>query len=272
VEAGREVEAILVDGNRTRGVRHRAPGTDDVREELAPIVLGNAAPSVLASMLPQDKRSAFLSRYEGRIPSISLWSIAIGLNRPSRDFGVRHYSTSVLPEWLTSLSGFREAGVLLGEDPPTRLAPYNFVAYDQIDSGLNEQGPYLGALVGVDRLTNWAGLSVEAKRSRKERWMDLVIADLDRQYPGIAGAIMQREMSTSETFAHYLNTPGGAIYGFAPQTRGFMPMPVTAIDGLYLASAFTGGGGFTGAILGGGWAARAAMRPDAGSHGGRAAS
>ena len=27
-----------------------------------------------------------------------------------------------------------------------------------------------------------------------------------------------------------------------------------AIGGLYLASAFTGGGGFTGAILGGGWA------------------
>ncbi|HEV2157956.1 NAD(P)/FAD-dependent oxidoreductase [Bradyrhizobium sp.] len=263
VEAGREVEAILVDGNSTRGVRHRAAGTDDVREELAPIVLGNAAPSVLASMLPQDKRAAFLSRYEGRRPSISLWSVAIGLSRPSREFGVRHYSTSVLPGWLTHLSGLREAGAMPGEDSPARLPPYGFVAYDQIDSGLNEQGPYLGALVGVDRLANWTGLSAEAKRSRKERWMDLLIADLDRQYPGIAGAIVQREMSTSETFAHYLNTPGGAVYGFAPQTRGFAPAPATAIDGLYLASAFTGSGGFTGAILGGGWAARAAMRPDA---------
>jgi phytoene dehydrogenase-like protein len=272
VEAGREAEAILVDGNRARGVRHRATGADDVREELAPIVLGNAAPSVLASMLPQDKRPAFLSRYEGRQPSISLWSIAIGLDRPSRDFGVRHYSTSVLPGWLTSLAGFREAGALLGEDRPTRLAPYGFVAYDQIDSGLNEQRPHLGALVGVDRLTNWTGLSAEARRSRKERWMDLVIADLDRHYPGIASAVVQREMSTSETFAHYLNTPGGAIYGFAPQARGFMPMPTTAIDGLYLASAFTAGGGFTGAILGGGWAARAAMHPDAVPRGARAAS
>jgi phytoene dehydrogenase-like protein len=67
-------------------------------------------------------------------------------------------------------------------------------------------------------------------------------------------------MSTAETFAQYLNTPGGALYGFAPQARGFVPVPATAIDGLYLASAFTGGGGFTGAILGGGWAARAAMK------------
>jgi phytoene dehydrogenase-like protein len=58
----------------------------------------------------------------------------------------------------------------------------------------------------------------------------------------------------------YLNTPGGTVYGFAPQSRGFVPLAATAIGGLYLASAYTGGGGFTGAILGGAWAARAAMR------------
>src|SRR5713226_1372093 len=83
-------------------------------------------------------------------------------------------------------------------------------------------------------------------------------SELDRQFPGIAGAIVHREMSTSETFQHYLNTPGGSLYGFAPESRGFMPLAATAINGLYLAPAFTGGGGFTGAILGGGWAARAA--------------
>src|SRR5712692_6871062 len=101
------------------------------------------------------------------------------------------------------------------------------------------------------------------RSARKERWMDRIVADLDRQFPGIAGAIVHREMSTSETFQHYLNTPGGSLYGFAPESRGFMPLAATAIDGLYLASAFTGGGGFTGAILGGGWAARAAMRAEA---------
>ena len=93
--------------------------------------------------------------------------------------------------------------------------------------------------------------------------MDRIIADLDRQYPGIADAIVQREMATAETFHQYLNTPGGALYGFAPESRGFTPLAETAIAGLYLASAFTGGGGFTGAILGGAWAARAAARSDA---------
>jgi len=181
------------------------------------------------------------------------------LNRHSGDFGVRHYSTSILPSWLDSLAGLRGATGLLGETSPARLPPYGFVAYDQIDSGLNASGPYLCAMVGLDRIENWSGLATADRRARKARWMDLIISDLDRQFPGLAGAIVHREMSTSETFQHYLNTPGGSLYGFAPQSRGFMPLVDTAIKGLYLASAFTGGG-FTGAILGGGWAARAAMR------------
>ena len=263
VVAGREVETILLDGNRTRGVRHRAPNTGDVGEELAPIVFGNAAPLVLAAMLPDDARATFMSRYQGRRPSISLWSISLGLNRHSREFGVRHYSTSILPAWLTTLSGFRDAAAILGEDGESRIPPYGFVAYDQIDSGLNENGPYLAAMVGLDRVQNWANLGPDAKHARKERWMNRIVADLDRQFPGIAGAIVHQEMSTSETYQQYLNTPGGSLYGFAPESRGFMPLAATAIDGLYLASAFTGGGGFTGAILGGGWAARAAMQAEA---------
>jgi len=46
---------------------------------------------------------------------------------------------------------------------------------------------------------------------------------------------------------------GRSRYGKDPQREDCQD------DGLYLASAFTGGG-FTGAILGGGWAARAAMK------------
>ena len=262
VEAGCEVETILLDGNRTRGVRYRERKTGDVKEELAPVVFGNAAPAVLAAMLPDDKCATFMSRYQGRRPSISLWTMSLGLNRHSHDFGVRHYSTSILPSWLTSLSGFRDAAAVLGEDKEDRIPPYGFVAYDQIDSGLNADGPHLAAMVGLDRVQNWTGLTPEAKRARKERWMDRIVADLERQFPGIAGAIIHREMSTSETFQQYLNTPGGSLYGFAPESRGFMPLAATSINGLYLASAFTGGGGFTGAILGGGWAARAAMRAE----------
>lgn len=257
-KCGRAVDAILLDGDRPRGVRYSSPD-DGEREAFAPVIFGNAAPDVLAELLPANKRDAFLAPYQARRPSISLWSMALGLGRPSREFGVAHYSTSILPDWLDSLSRLKEAAALFGADPDERMPSFSLVAYDQIESGLNPNGPSLASLAGVDRVENWAGLSDAARRARKERWMDRIIAMLDRHFPGLAAAVTQREMSTAETMRHYLNTPGGAIYGFAPQSRGFRPLARTAIPGLYLASAFTGGGGFTGAMLGGGWAARAAL-------------
>ncbi len=263
IEVGREAHAILLEGDRVRGVRHSARDGGDPQEDLAPVIFGNAAPSALAAMLPGRVRPGFNGRYRDQRPSISLWTVALGLSRPSREFGVRGYSTTILPDWMKQLADLKDGWRLLGEDPGTRMVPYGFVAYDQINSGLNQNGPYLLSMVGVDRMENWTGIDADAKRARKQRWMDRIIADLDREFPGIAGAVVQREMSTAETFHHYLNTPGGGTYGFAPQTRGFMPVPETAIDGLYLASAFTAGGGFTGAILGGGWAARAAMKAHA---------
>jgi phytoene dehydrogenase-like protein len=263
VEAGREVDTLLVNVLGVSGVRHRKPGADEVAFEYAPVVFGNAAPHRLAEMLPNTARETFFAPYTHRPLSISLWTVSIGLRRPASEFGVRHYSTFVLPAWMKALSGLRETGTVMAEPDGDRLPAYAFVDYHQIESGLNQNGPYLGSFCGVDRLGNWAGLSAKEKSERKERWMDRLIADLDREFPGIAGAVVHREMATADTLAHYLNTPGGAVYGFAPEgslADVFRFIPRTRIDGLWLASAYTFGGGFTGAMLGGAEAARQALK------------
>jgi phytoene dehydrogenase-like protein len=262
-EASRDVAEISLDGEHVRGVRHRARDGGDPREDLAPVVFGNAAPMMLADMLPEQARAKFNAPYRNMLPSISLWTISLGLSRPSCEFGVRNYSTAILPNWVTRLADLQESGTFFRGDPGSRMPPYSFVTYDQIDSGLNRTGPYLLSIVGVDRLTNWANIDHDSARKRRERWMDRIIADLDSHFPGIAGAVVHREISTAETFRRYLNTPDGAVYGFAPQCRGFAPLLKTSVGGLYLASAFTASGGFTGAILGGGWAAQAALKADA---------
>jgi all-trans-retinol 13,14-reductase len=166
-------------------------------------------------------------------------------------------------QFVRTLSQMREAAAVLGEPPGKRMLHYALVDYCRIDSGLNETAPYLVALCGVDRLENWTALGVAAKKAHKERWIDCLIADIDRHFPGLAGAVVHREMATAETMQHYLNTPGGAVYGFAPEgTLGqtVKQGPRTTIDGLWLASAYTSGGGFTGAMLGGAQAASQAMR------------
>ena len=72
-------------------------------------------------------------------------------------------------------------------------------------------------------------------------------------------------MATAATMRRYLNTPGGAIYGFAPETPTGKPTVgaggvATTVPGLWLASSFGGSGGFTGAMMTGMLAAQAAMR------------
>ena len=61
----------------------------------------------------------------------------------------------------------------------------------------------------------------------------------------------------------YLNTPGGAVYSFAPNTglgQIAKTGPRTSIRGLWLASAYTTAGGYTGAMFGGAQAATQALR------------
>ncbi|MCB1886589.1 MAG: hypothetical protein KDH20_03180, partial [Rhodocyclaceae bacterium] len=75
----------------------------------------------------------------------------------------------------------------------------------------------------------------------------------------------EKTMTTARTLHDYLNTPEGAVYGFALEPPKGMPKgpPLnvqTSVEGLWLASAFAGFGGFTGAMGSGAAAARAALK------------
>jgi phytoene dehydrogenase-like protein len=84
---------------------------------------------------------------------------------------------------------------------------------------------------------------------------------IDREFPGFATHVVGSVFNTALSMHNYLNTPGGAVYGFAPLPpsgpiwRGVGRSSRTPIRGLYLASSYAGSGGFTGAILAGGAAA-----------------
>jgi phytoene dehydrogenase-like protein len=137
------------------------------------------------------------------------------------------------------------------------------VDYSVVNTGLNTAPPYLCSFTGLDRLENWSSLSPEQYRTRREQWMDALIAAVDREFKGFAGAVLQREMSTALTMHRELNTPGGAVYGFAPAVPAHgvprFPSPRTPVDGLWLASAYLFGGGYSGAMMSGAVSARIAL-------------
>lgn len=265
-EAERVVTRIILDEEgRAKGVEHQNSDDNDIQREYAPVVFGNAAPHVLAKALPSDARDAFMKPYASESLSVSLFSISLGLTQRPAKFGVTSYSTIIFPDWMTSLSDYRNNAELLNDQPGERMPMLTMVDYSCIDTGLNTEPPYLMAVTGLDRIDNWENLTKQQYDERRNQWLNAIIQALDKEFPGLATVVTVKEMATARTMHNYLNTPGGALYGFAPRPpqhlllKGPPHTPKTTIDGLWLASAFAGFGGYTGAMMSGATAAQAAI-------------
>ena len=258
---GHTATEIMIDvGGRPLGVAHSRSEDGERIETRAPVLVGNAAPMVVANMLPQFARERFWSRYARHRLSISLFSATFGLSAPPTELGLKNYSTVLLPKWMRELADYRRCGEMLAGMPAEAMPPVAIVNYSAIDSGLGGP-PYSVSVVGIDRTSNWSGLDAAGYDAKRARWRHTIIEAVDREFPGFAGRVAASTFNTASTISSYLNAPEGAIYGFAPSPpigpiwRGVEQSPNTPIHGLYLASSYAGAGGFTGAILAGAAAA-----------------
>jgi phytoene dehydrogenase-like protein len=261
VQVRRRAVAIRLDRNgRAAGVTHTDRHGENPNEHAAPVIVANAAPAAIADMLPEPARAAFAAAYAARKLSMSVFSATYGLSVPPSKFGMRAYANFLLPTWMRKLSDHRRSAALLGEPPGSQTPVMTVVDFSAIDSGLGGP-PYPVSVVGPDRLANWTGLDKEAYDAKRDRWRDAIAAAIDREFPGFASHVVASVFNTAHSMNSYLGTPDGAVYGFAPLPpkgpiwRGFDRSVSTAVPGLYLASAFAGFGGFTGAIKSGGDAA-----------------
>ncbi len=265
---GREAKGIDFDGSgRPAFVRHADPKTKEDEQRVPTTqVFANCAPHVLAHMLPDAERAKIEHAYRGQPLSTSLFSAHFGLSVAPAKLGLDRYGLIVLPDWMSSLSQYGESARLFAADPGNRLPTYFTVNYGAIDSGLADDGPVLVSVVGLDRFDNWAALSPQDENDRRERWLDVFQAAIERDYPGFSAAVVERMFLNARSMHNFMNTPGGAIYGFAPIPlehsilSGAPHSPKTPLPGVFLASSFAGSGGFTGAIMAGADSARMAMR------------
>jgi len=216
------------------------PQTIDCRR-----IVSNAAPATLASLMPDGAAQKLTNAYARQKPSISLFALTLGLAKPPREFGVSSYSTQLLPDWMTRLSDYSAAKQLLADEPNSRMPPLAVIDYGAIDSGIPAP-PHVLSVVGPDQIANWEGLSQPHYREKRARWLAALVQHLDIHYPGLAGAVTSSSFNTAQSVRQYLNAPHGAVYGFAPDSD--VSTPRTPIDGIYLASAYAGSGGYTGVI------------------------
>ncbi len=263
-KSGCEVFCVeLDDTGRASGVRYRAEETGPEKTAEAPVIFANAAPHAVVKMLPEETRQEFMMPYRERPLSISLAYAAFGLNRPPSELGMTHYATNLLPDWVRKLSDYKHSADVLAEAPGDRMPVLAVVDYNRIDSGIRGDGLYPVSADCLDQISNWADLDREAYDARKKAWLSAILACLDQEWPGFADAVSESTFATARSMRNHLNTPDGAVYGFAPPARGRMGSPIhveTSVPGLWLASAFSGGGGYPGAMNGGASAARAALK------------
>ncbi|WP_375412305.1 phytoene desaturase family protein [uncultured Bradyrhizobium sp.] len=245
----RMVTAIALNAQgRPGGVTHAAKDGGDVQTVECPVVVGNAAPEILASLLPADAARELNAGYAGLRPSISLFALTLGLSKPPREFGIASYSTQLLPPWMTRLDDYAQGARLMAGEPADRMPPLAIVDYAAIDSGVPAP-PYVLSIFGPDRLSNWDSSDLDGYRDKRARWQQAIARYLDQYYPGLAGAVTAASFNTALSVRQYLNAPEGAVYGFAPAPGpGSRRSPRTAMPGLYLASAYAGFGGYTGVI------------------------
>ena len=118
IRLGHAATAIRLDGaGAPCAVAYRDLAGGDAAEAEAPIVVGNAAPGVLAAMLPEAARADFLAPYAKRSQSISLFSATFGLSVRPAELGLRAYSTFLLPGSMTRLADYRASSRVMGSLP-----------------------------------------------------------------------------------------------------------------------------------------------------------
>jgi phytoene dehydrogenase-like protein len=241
---------VMGDHGGPHQVTHMARDGGDPQIVEASTVIGNAAPSTLASLLPADQAKLLTDSYADRTPSLSLFALTLGLSKPPREFGVSSYATQLLPDWMTTLASYAEAKTLMADEPGSQMPPLAIADYTAIDSGVPSP-PFVLSVVGPDRVSNWDGLDQDTYRAKRARWQQALLAHLDRSYPGLAGAVTAAAFNTAFSVQQYLGAPQGAVYGFAPllpNSEAPYRTPRTALPGLYLSSAYAGIGGYSGVM------------------------
>jgi phytoene dehydrogenase-like protein len=251
----RVATGIGVDASgRATSVTHIAKAGGDPQTVEADCIVSNAAPGIAASLLPEAQGSDLSASYADRAPSVSLFALTLGLSRRPEETGLAAYSTQLLPEWMSSLADYARGTTLFADEPGSRMPPMSIVNYSAIDSGVPTE-PYIVSVVGTDRLSNWSGVERPVYTAKRARWQEVIVAHLDRIYPGLKNAIVASSFNTASSMVSYLNAPDGAAYGFAPNpptgASNAARSPHTVIDGLYLASSYAGFGGYNGAIQAG---------------------
>ncbi|MCA3239425.1 MAG: NAD(P)/FAD-dependent oxidoreductase [Curvibacter sp.] len=188
-------------------------------------------------------------------PGVSGVILYMGLDCPPEKLGITTASTFI----NTTLDddAVHDQGYTL--DPPKGAL---LTSYTSAHQSFSPPGKTNASLMSLQYSAPWEALDTEQYAAAKYRFAQELLALAERVFPGLRDHIEELEIATPLTVMRYLNTPGGAIYGFQQTEIQSIPLErkPLAVDGLYLAGAWATIGGFQSAYHSGQFTARAVAR------------
>lgn len=234
---------ILVSRRRARGVELADGSVVTTRA-----VVSNASPQhTFGSLIERDAMDPrYLARIERMRPSVSCLKVWLGLAGALA--GPSDYDLYLCPS-VDPLPGNRE-------DPS--MSNLSVVVPGNLHAGLVPDGR---AVISITMLIEPAAYA--AAEAAQPGWKARAAATLVRRveeqlFPGLRERMQVMEIAAPPTFMRFTGNPGGSIYGWSArvdQSGARRLGPVTPIDGLTLAGAWTTPGGGFSSVMRSGWRA-----------------
>lgn len=250
-------KVLLETGAKRIGLKNGAvTGVKDVKGKVHPAraVIANAnVPSVFGKLIPRDQVPApFLTKLNSLRPALSSFVVWLGLNRELK--GIEGY------EIFESPNKTAEEDYLACVKGDMARAGMGVTLYDNLFQGYSKPGTSTVVLVSLCGYDYWKKFEADYRAGRKaaytkekNRLARIMIKRAEAKViPGLSSLIEVMEVGTPLTNLRYTGNPQGSIYGYAGLSARLNQLEVkTPFKGLYLASAWTHGGGYTPTMMAG---------------------
>lgn len=216
----------------------------------AKAVIANCpVPALVSTLIPPAVMPAsFAAQARQRRHSLSSFVVWLGINQTVpdiTDYEIDLAGTAGAPgNHLFNTADLAESGI-------------GITLYDNLFKGYSAEGKATLTLICLSDYARWQKYETdyfnnkkEAYNREKERIAARFIQRVEKSLiPGLSGMIEEMEIGTPLTNVFYTGNTGGAIYGYdrnLPHLESSTP-----VNGLYLASAWSHGGGYTPVMMGG---------------------
>ncbi len=200
-----------------------------------------------------DKIKNFLKELPTEEYGFSLTQAYLGLDINPSELGMNHedyFYSSTYDLEVQYENIFKE-----GIDDTFGITNYSMMNDDLRD----KKGYGIVAITIPDTIGKWPQRRTKEYKEQKEQYLDFLIAETDKKFPGFAKHVVVKELATPRTMERYTNNPNGAVYGFDQNltNTGLERNFDFGLTNTFVASAWGfPGGGFEGAMIGGDFSAK----------------